>query len=612
MIRLCLCLFLLLPFAARAETLDYSDFARIPILHEGRIKPLDSFARVALKRFYGAPALPGQDADAWQASVLFDPEKAANEPLFTIDHPSVQRMLNLEPRHDPVYSFAELMPVLAGRDTYFQSLLQKDKKNMSADEQELAKLYVNVTDFSQLAESLLLLAPEDVPAPLRAHFGLAPGTPLSYPDLFPVRERLRGEVKAVVARKQDHLERYDALELDEAKLSFRLDSLDESGRRNTLLRVIPPFWTQDGNWLSPWQVLESGMGSPASAEQFRRWTALGNAYRAGDAEGWQRASSALSHPPGARIWALWLETRYQMLNPLRLALMLYLLAVFSAGAGLFFAKNKPARLAYGLVALALLVHGAAILMRMAIMMRPPVSTLYESMLFVSFVSAFFGLWLERGRRQADGILAASIVAAGLLIAANVFAADSDTLEVLVAVLNTNFWLATHVVCITTGYGSSLMAGLIAHLYLIRRASGADAEALAVLTRRTHLVGLAALVFTATGTMLGGIWADQSWGRFWGWDPKENGALLIVLWLIWLLHGRVAGQLRPLGFALGMAFITIVVALAWVGVNLLSVGLHSYGFTDIAANGLMGFCAFETLLLLSLYAIIRYREKERYA
>ena len=115
----------------------------------------------------------------------------------------------------------------------------------------------------------------------------------------------------------------------------------------------------------------------------------------------------------------------------------------------------------------------------------------------------------------------------------------------------------------------------------------------------HKTAIFALLFTAVGTMLGGVWADQSWGRFWGWDPKENGALWIVLWLIWLLHGRLAGQLAPLGFAAGLALVNIVVALAWFGVNLLSVGLHSYGFTDTAAYGLLIFCIAELLIIAAL-------------
>ncbi|MDO8494531.1 MAG: cytochrome c biogenesis protein CcsA, partial [Deltaproteobacteria bacterium] len=98
--------------------------------------------------------------------------------------------------------------------------------------------------------------------------------------------------------------------------------------------------------------------------------------------------------------------------------------------------------------------------------------------------------------------------------------------------------------------------------------------------------------------------DQSWGRFCGWDPKENGALLIVLWLLFLLHGILTKYVKPLGFALGMVITNIIVALAWFGVNLLNVGLHSYGFTENIALNLALFVGFELLFGLGTYAWIR--------
>jgi hypothetical protein len=102
-----------------------------------------------------------------------------------------------------------------------------------------------------------------------------------------------------------------------------------------------------------------------------------------------------------------------------------------------------------------------------------------------------------------------------------------------------------------------------------------------------LVGTLALGLTLSfvGTMLGGIWADQSWGRFWGWDPKENGALLIVLWCAILFHAKLGKMIGPFGMAAGAALLIIVVMMAWFGINALGVGLHSYGFTDGVLLGL---------------------------
>ena len=183
-----------------------------------------------------------------------------------------------------------------------------------------------------------------------------------------------------------------------------------------------------------------------------------------------------------------------------------------------------------------------------------------------------------------------------------YAADGDTLGMLVAVLNSNFWLATHVTTITIGYGVSLVAGLMAHLYLIFSIINPDKEKLNKIFNNTYGLTLMALFFTLFGTILGGIWADQSWGRFWGWDPKENGALLIVLWHLMMLHLRISGMVQQLGYAFGVSLVNIVVAIAWFGVNLLNVGLHSYGFTDNVATYLFAFILFEILLTSSLFAL----------
>jgi ABC-type transport system involved in cytochrome c biogenesis permease subunit len=106
----------------------------------------------------------------------------------------------------------------------------------------------------------------------------------------------------------------------------------------------------------------------------------------------------------------------------------------------------------------------------------------------------------------------------------------------------------------------------------------------------------ATLFSFVGTVLGGIWADQSWGRFWGWDPKENGALIIVLWNALVLHARWGGLIRERGL-MNMAIVgNIVTSWSWFGVNMLSIGLHSYGFMDSAFWWLMAFVGSQLLLI----------------
>ena len=174
-----------------------------------------------------------------------------------------------------------------------------------------------------------------------------------------------------------------------------------------------------------------------------------------------------------------------------------------------------------------------------------------------------------------------------------YANDGDTLGMLVAVLNSNFWLATHVTTITTGYGTSLFAGLLGHVYLLQVIRNpSNTKYLKTINSNMFGATIFALFFTLFGTILGGIWADQSWGRFWGWDPKENGALLIALWLIWALHSRASGHFTHTAYVMALATLSVVVMLSWFGVNLLNIGLHSYGFVSGIAYALLGFIIFE--------------------
>ena len=111
----------------------------------------------------------------------------------------------------------------------------------------------------------------------------------------------------------------------------------------------------------------------------------------------------------------------------------------------------------------------------------------------------------------------------------------------------------------------------------------------------------ALFFSFVGTVLGGIWADQSWGRFWGWDPKENGALLIVIWCAIILHARWGGLIRRRGLMVTALFGNVITAFSWFGVNMLGVGLHSYGFMNKAFPWLLAFVVSQ-FVLMALAAI----------
>ena len=182
-----------------------------------------------------------------------------------------------------------------------------------------------------------------------------------------------------------------------------------------------------------------------------------------------------------------------------------------------------------------------------------------------------------------GLVVAGFIGFITLIIAHHLALSGDTMEMLRAVLDTNFWLATHVVVVTIGYAATFVAGLLAIIYIVRGffTRTLTPDLARSLARMVYGIVCFATLFSFVGTVLGGIWADQSWGRFWGWDPKENGALLIVLWNALILHARWGGMIRERGLMAMAVFGNIVTSLSWFGVNMLGIGLHSYGFMDKA-------------------------------
>jgi ABC-type transport system involved in cytochrome c biogenesis permease subunit len=194
---------------------------------------------------------------------------------------------------------------------------------------------------------------------------------------------------------------------------------------------------------------------------------------------------------------------------------------------------------------------------------------------------------------------AGLVGLGTLIIAHHLALGGDTMEMMRAVLDSNFWLATHVVTVTVGYGATYLAGFIALIYIFRGVftKSLDQATADSLDRMVYGIVCFATLFSFVGTVLGGIWADQSWGRFWGWDPKENGALIIVLWNALILHARWGEMVGQRGLMCLAVFGNIVTSWSWWGVNMLGVGLHSYGFMDQAFWWLLAFMLSQVAIIL---------------
>ncbi|MEC7695536.1 MAG: cytochrome c biogenesis protein CcsA [Planctomycetota bacterium] len=295
------------------------------------------------------------------------------------------------------------------------------------------------------------------------------------------------------------------------------------------------------------------------------------------------------------------ESRFNQFDPFTLASVFYLVAFVFGVLGLLIWRAPLQRAALWLMLLAFAVQTIAILARIYISGRPPVTNLYSSAVFIGWGCVLLAIVLEWIYRMGIGTILGTVVGFLTLRVAFGLAADGDTFVVLQAVLDTQFWLATHVVAITLGYSTTFLAGGLGILYILfllgsRFGATFPNNARDALPRMIYGVLCFAIFFSFVGTVLGGLWADDSWGRFWGWDPKENGALMIVLWNALILHARWAGLIRARGIAVLAVAGNIVTAWSWFGVNELGVGLHSYGFTEGVLVNLTWFVLSQLLII----------------
>ena len=595
--------------AAQPPALNYESFARIAVLHEGRVKPLDSFARLWLMTFSGRNTISGTPAINWLAELLFDQNKAYYRPVFNIPNPDVLFALSLEWREGHRYSFAEISPAIKANIDMIKLLRSKDRAELTMAQSQLLDLHIRILLYFEISRSVSLILPdlEIDSSTLAEKLSLPLNEKLIYIDFM-------GSLPVFIDLISKLKQRNNGDFSDEDRNLIRLDKAFqrfEHDRTTVIFQIFPPQWkSKDDRWTSPWGVTQSGQGSPQSSAFLKSWHDMARSYRQNDAASWaEQSSKALSqsyeiskHQLAPRV--LDIEYRYNSLNLFKYSMGFYIAAFIIFLFGYLGARRISRKLSLTMISAGLFLHFTGICARMYIMARPPVATLYESIIFVGLIAVFFALLLEWRGRSGVGILIGSIIGATLHFIGMKYAIEGDSMGMLGAVLDTNFWLATHVVTITIGYGCCFVAGLLAHAYLLMQIfCPKDRKAINDIASNMLGAALIALFFSILGTILGGIWADQSWGRFWGWDPKENGAMVICLWLIFLLHGRVAGKLKPIAFAAGMVLTNVIVALAWFGVNLLNVGLHSYGFTDSTAIYLALFTGVELLFVIIVWVII---------
>lgn len=584
---LILVFFLFFSHSAFAANLDLKDFGRMAIQSEGRIKPIDTFAKHLLVRFSGKSKVGSESYLEWFASLVFDPESSANKKIFLINNPEVLEALKVEPDKHRRYSFKDLEP---GIDKLFElsnSSFEIAEKERSNIEKEFIRVFTNLNSYIQLSNSFLFN--------------------FMHPD-FTVSD----ETKEVLGLKSNHNSLFTVITKAE-KISKILEEKNlnkDSNREIIRLALLMYDWVERYKdyqemyltkeafdvipvektvLVSPWdQLIKPGI--ELSPEIFKL-SEIQDRYLAKDYPSFrlllEEYNSMVSEKTGISF-KLDLELLYNKVNPFLNTKLFYGLAFLSLLMSIIFSNTLLRSLTWLFTGFAFFLHSFGLISRMLILERAPVSNLFETFIFVSWIIVLVGILLALfDMKSSLGLLLASFSGLVLLLISGKFAVEGDTMQVLIAVLNSNFWLSTHVICITIGYAGVFAAGIVAHIFLIQKLFLKNPELKKLIAITLGLLSFG-LCFSFLGTLLGGIWADQSWGRFWGWDPKENGALLIVLWSTLVFHARMAGMVKETGLALLTAFSSVVVITSWFGINLLGVGLHSYGFTSGIATGLYSY------------------------
>jgi ABC-type transport system involved in cytochrome c biogenesis permease subunit len=613
----------------------FNEFGRLPVLLNGRIQPIDSVARNALLQIRGTQDVPleGNAADGswgkwediaakgglsernwyqftkhpkklkpaeWILEAMVQPDKADTRHVFLIHHPDLLGELKLQGKGVEksglhYFTFKDLQPHL--------KLIEEEARKVP-EKAELRTPYQKSLMSLNGALSIYL----------RLKVSLQPNT--IRPTLDDFNSEIASFEKAIPAgfaalRQQQMGMPHNQQDFDRILEFAEPYSIMSKQAYPLLIPPLEPGKTRD-DWSNMGRSLLDAIRQGELHPAVKYYATMSSAFH-------QQRPADFNQ--GVTAYRQWLVERqlttevakgsreffFNNLKPFLRAMIIYIVAFLLGCAFWFNWSGWLRQSAYWLLVLGFIIHTIGLGFRMWLEGRPPVTNLYSSAIFIGWGSIILGLVLERFYRDGIGIVVASLIGFVTQIIAHNLATGGDTMEMLQAVLDTNFWLATHVVIITLGYASTFVAGFLATIYIARGVfTKTLGEATAKgLTRMVYGIVCFATLFSFVGTVLGGIWADQSWGRFWGWDPKENGALLIVIWNALILHARWGGMIKEHGLMNLAIFGNVVTAWSWFGVNMLGVGLHSYGFMDSAFKWLMLFVGSQLLLIALGLLPLRY-------
>ncbi|OGQ17253.1 MAG: hypothetical protein A3B70_06705 [Deltaproteobacteria bacterium RIFCSPHIGHO2_02_FULL_40_11] len=517
---------LLFSTSGHTQHLSFEHLKSLPIQQGGRVKPLDTFAREIVQTVTGKSSFQGQSAIQLLLAWFANPSAWDNIEMIEIRSLELKKKLGLH--HDQKYFTLAQLGHLKPLEPDFQTIHNKtqNEEKLTPYEEGVNRLFTQVSLVQRIGYGELLAV---IPHP-------------THPD----------------------------------EPWFSFIDLEPSAR---LLSVYND--TESRAKLEELKVLLQGMAQ---------------SYTANDAASFYltttKLKQILSELPKISGYpfskTLSLEIFYNAFHPFRKAWIFYVLAaVLLSLLALTAGKLHTAFLYTGTAAsiLAFLSHVLGFYLRCTISGRAPVGTMYESVVWVSLVLMVFAFFLFY-KHQSIGILIAACImsAIGLVLADNLPLILDPSLRPLAPVLRSNFWLTIHVLTITSSYAAFALAMALSNWVLVKYLLRHPKTEIRTWVQYAYQAIQIGVLLLAAGTILGGVWADYSWGRFWGWDPKEVWALIALLLYLAVIHGRYAGWLNDFWMSAASVMAFQGVLMAWYGVNfVLGVGLHSYGF---GAGGLI--------------------------
>jgi ABC-type transport system involved in cytochrome c biogenesis permease subunit len=599
----------------------------MPIQDGGRIKPLSTYAGFTMLSLHGARSMKIEGKDGkeykikpaeWLLDALFRPQYAIEQPTFRIDNSSALEAIGVKTRgkrdrysYSDIESGREKLGELAKSYGAIESKKRDPVQNQIVDLASNLQVYESLLGYFSFARSGVVLRGSGQDG--------APDKRADVSALMATSPQIRSQIEQSQAHSNGEME---------PRLRDLLEQvLDASNFAKFGLFIIPPEDKAEKNWLSAGNVIMDVMSGAnktpdttiediKSLETMARSIGVDEAaFRKQIVEVHDRfVARAENRGEYKRIE---MEASYYRINWFLYAVIWFLIGTLSALAMWAAGRTKAGKvfswITWGTTLAGVGYCTIAIVKRCIIMERPPVGNLYDTIIFIATTGVAFSLlveWLVK-RRFALG-LAPILGLIAIILARRFELGDAkDHMDPLVAVLDSNFWLTTHVITITLGYAAGFLSAFLSIGYVLMRGlnlDNGDAALRRSLTRAVYGMLCFTLFLSLVGTVLGGIWANYSWGRFWGWDPKENGALLIVLWMLSILHARLGGYLREWGLHLSSIFTAVIVTFSWWHVNFLGVGLHNYGFTA-GKSTIWGFYIV-MLVILTFGIIAMVLEKDR--